>query len=267
MNGSGAAALSFADVGVRFRAQPRELWALAGVTAEIAAGEVTCIVGPNGAGKTSLLRVAAGLLPSDSGRTEVLGRPLATWRKQELARRIAYLPQGGDAAWPVAVREIVALGRLPQGAALSRLGAADRNAVAQAMERADVLHLADRRVDQLSTGERTRALFARALATGADILLADEPAAHLDPAHQLRLMALMREEAARGVAVLVTLHELHLAATCDRILVLKAGRLVASGHPAAALSDAILAEVFDVSAARAELPSGVAAPVPYARGG
>ena len=158
------------------------------------------------------------------------------------------------------------LGRLPQGASLSRLSSADREAVTRAMERADVLHLADRRIDQLSTGERTRALFARALATGADILLADEPAAHLDPAHQLRLMQLMREEAARGVAVLVTLHELHLAAACDRILVLKGGRLVITGDPQLALSDTILADVFDVAAARAQLPSGVAAPVPYARG-
>jgi iron complex transport system ATP-binding protein len=262
---SGAeAALSFSDAGVRFVAQGRALPALAGVSADIARGQVTCIIGPNGAGKTSLLRLAAGLLPANEGSASLLGRPLSAWRRDELARRIAYLPQGGDAAWPIAVREIVALGRLPQGASLSRLSHTDRAAVSRAMERADVLQLADRRIDQLSTGERTRALFARALATEADILLADEPAAHLDPAHQLRLMHLMREEAERGAAVVVTLHELHLAAGCDRILVLKAGRLVASGSPAEALSDRILAEVFDVAAARAELPSGVAAPVPYA---
>jgi iron complex transport system ATP-binding protein len=257
------AVLSFQHVRLRFRARGQDFWAVDDVSAEIPAGQVTCIVGPNGAGKTTLLKAGAGLLPLESGSCALLGRPLREWSREERARRIAYLPQGGDAAWPVLAEDLVALGRMPHGARLARLAPADREAVARAMERADVRHLANRRVDQLSTGERMRVLFARALATGADLLLADEPAAHLDPAHQLRLMRLLAEEAARGAAVLVTLHELALAAGCDRVLVLDRGRLAAAGTPGEALSDDVLAKVFGVAAARAVLPAGIAAPVPY----
>jgi iron complex transport system ATP-binding protein len=256
--------LSFRDVRVRFHARHGDLRAVDGVTADIPAGRVTCIVGPNGAGKTTLLRAGAGLVALESGQCTLSGRPLSEWTRAERARRIAYLPQGGDAAWPILAQDLVALGRLPYGAGLSRLTAEDREAIASAMARADVSALAQRRVDQLSTGERMRVLFARALATGADLLLADEPAAHLDPAHQLRLMQLLHEEAARGAAVLVTLHELALAAACDRVLVLDRGRLAAAGTAQEALSDAVLAGVFGVAAARAELPAGIAAPVPYA---
>jgi iron complex transport system ATP-binding protein len=106
-------------------------------------------------------------------------------------------------------------------------------------------------MNELSAGERARVLFARALATGAPVLLADEPAAYLDPAHQLRLMDLLREEAARGTAVAVTLHDLTLASrACDAIIVLKEGRVAASGPPAEALSDKALAEVFRIVAQR-----------------
>ena len=106
-------------------------------------------------------------------------------------------------------------------------------------------------MDNLSAGERARVLFARALATGAPILLAEEPAAYLDPAHQLRLMDLLREEAARGTAVAVTLHDLSLASRhCDEVVVLRDGRTAACGPPGAALSDAVLAEVFGIAAER-----------------
>jgi iron complex transport system ATP-binding protein len=257
-------ALRFDDARVGFGRRGRELWALDGVTSEILAGQVTAVVGPNGAGKTTLLRVAAGLVALASGACMLGGRSVSEWPRQDLARHIAYLPQSGDAAWPLPARQVVALGRLPHGAQLGRLAPADETAVTRALERADVLHLADRRIDQLSAGERSRVLFARALATGAGILLADEPAAHLDPAHQLRLMRLLAEEAARGVAVLVTLHELALAAACDRVLVLDRGRIAADGPPEVALSDDVLARIFGVRAARAATPHGASAPVPYA---
>jgi iron complex transport system ATP-binding protein len=125
------------------------------------------------------------------------------------------------------------------------------------LARSDATAFADRRMDELSAGERARVLFARALATGASILLADEPAAWLDPAHQLRLMALLREEAARGTAVAVTMHDLSLAARhCDRILVLNEGRVAAFGTPDDALSDATLAAVFGIVVLRTPDHSG-----------
>ena len=224
---------------------------LSGVDATIASGKVTGIVGPNGAGKTTLLRIALGLMQPVSGAVQVLGKPLAQWSREGLARAIAYLPQSADAHWPVTARQLASLGRLPYRALFSSPSAGDVEAVEAALIRCDADRFADRRMDNLSAGERARVLFARALATGAPILLADEPAAYLDPAHQLRLMDLLREEAARGTAVAVTLHDLSLASRhCDEVVVLREGRTAASGPPGAALSDAVLAEVFGIAAER-----------------
>ena len=172
------------------------------------------------------------LLPASSGTCKVADRAIAAWSRADLARCVAYLPQGGDVAWSLSVRDVVLLGRLPFGGSLGRPHAADREKAIRALQRADAAAFVARRVDKLSAGERACVLLARALATEADILLADEPAAHLDPAHQLRLMQTLREEARRGSAVVVTLHELALAARyCDRLLVLDNGRVAASGTP------------------------------------
>lgn len=225
--------------------------ALNAVTAAFQKGQVTGLVGPNGAGKTTLLRVALNLLPVKSGEVRVLDRVLADWPREELARKLAYLPQGAQAHWPVKVRRIVALGRLPHRTSLAPLSDADLAAVDDALARCDATRFAERRLDELSAGERARVLMARALATKASVLLADEPAAHLDPAHQLRLMELLRDEAARGVAVIVTLHDLALASRyCDNVVVLRNGAVAASGAPDEALSDEALARVFEISALR-----------------
>ncbi|HUO89232.1 MAG TPA: ABC transporter ATP-binding protein [Rhizomicrobium sp.] len=242
-----SAAIAFAGIEAGYGARR----VLHGVSASFARGAVTGIVGPNGAGKTTLFRTALGVMETAAGRVTVLDRPVAQWSRAALARAIAYLPQGAEAHWPLEARQLVALGRLPHRAAFAPLAADDWTAVDKALERADATQFATRRMNELSAGERARVLFARALATGAAILLADEPAAYLDPAHQLRLMELLREEAARGTAVAVTLHDLTLASrACDAVLVLKDGRVAADGAPAQALSDATLAEVFGIGAER-----------------
>lgn len=221
---------------------------LADVSASFPAGCVTGLVGANGAGKTTLLRAALGLVAVKAGAVRVLERPLAEWSREALARTIAYLPQGADAHWPVSARRLVALGRLPHRAAFAPLSEEDAAAIDRALARCDADGFAARRIDELSSGERARVLLARTLATRAAILFADEPAAHLDPAHQLRLMELLREEAARGAAVVVTLHDLTLASRfCDRILVMKAGRVLVEAAPGEALSPAVLAEAFAVA--------------------
>ncbi|MEJ1968757.1 MAG: ABC transporter ATP-binding protein [Rhizomicrobium sp.] len=248
-------AVAFDGVGAAYGAR----LVLDGVGAAFRAGAVTGIVGPNGAGKTTLLRVALGLLKPSAGTVLVLGKPPAAWSREGLAKAIAYLPQGAEAHWPVTARQLVSLGRLPHRAAFAPLSAADAAAAEDALARADAAQFAARRMDELSAGERARVLFARALATGAPVLLADEPAAFLDPAHQLRLMDLLREEAARGAAVAVTLHDLSLASRhCDEILVLKEGCVAASGAPAFALSDAALAAVFGIAVTR--MPDGAVVP-------
>lgn len=242
-----SAAVAFENVDVRYNGRT----ALNGVTAALSEGAVTGIVGPNGAGKTTLLRAALGLLPLSGGAIRILNKSLTEWPRESLARAAAYLPQGGDAKWPMLARDVVLLGRLPHRAAFTGYSAADLKAVDDALARGDAEAFAARRMDELSAGERARVLFARALSTGAAILLADEPAAFLDPAHQLRLMELLREEARRGTAVAVTLHDLSLAARhCDEILVLHEGRLAGQGKANSALSDATLARVFGIAALR-----------------
>ena len=229
--------------------------ALSDVSLRFAAGAVTGIVGPNGAGKSSLLRAVLGLQPLTGGSISILNKPLADWPREELARNLAYLPQGGEAKWPMLAEDVVMLGRLPHRTSFSAPSASDRLAVREALARCDAGAFALRRMNELSSGERARVLFARALATGAPILLADEPAAFLDPAHQLRLMELLRQEARRGAAVAVTLHDLPLAARhCDEIVVLHEGRVAADGAPATALSDESLARVFGIAAQRVRDP-------------
>ncbi|HEY2068034.1 MAG TPA: ABC transporter ATP-binding protein [Rhizomicrobium sp.] len=240
-------ALSFDNVTAGYGARK----VLTNVTAQFPTGQVTGLVGPNGAGKTSLLRVALGFLKPEAGRVTVLDKPLKDWSAEALARNIAYLPQSAEAHWPILGRTLVALGRMPHRAPMAPFSAEDDAAIDAALARCDAAQFAVRRMDELSAGERARVLFARALATAAPILLADEPAAYLDPAHQLRLMELLRGEAKRGVAVAVTLHDLSLASRfCDRLVVLDGGRVAGAGTPGEALSDAVLKDTFGISAVR-----------------
>ena len=240
-----SAVLSFDRVSAGYRGRV----VLNDVSVAIEPGRVTGLVGPNGAGKTTLLRVALGLLEASQGEVCVLDRALRDWSREARARAIAYLPQNADAHWPVEARMLAALGRMPHRAPFAPMSTEDAAAIDKALARCDAAQFAFRRMDELSAGERARVSLARALATEAPILLVDEPAAHLDPAHQLRLMELLREEAANGAAVIVTLHDLALASRfCDEIVVLQSGRVVSQGAPGDALSDSVLAAAFGVSA-------------------
>jgi iron complex transport system ATP-binding protein len=223
------------------------------VSLELASGHLVALVGPNGAGKTTLLRALAGLVPA-TGDIAIGGRTLASLSLRERARRFAYLPQGHIVHWPLPSRDIVALGRYPHGATdPARLSPSDREAVTRAMQAADVVAFADRRATELSGGERSRVALARVLAVEAPVILADEPTSSLDPRHQLDVMTTLRKAADGGVLVIVVTHDLGLAARfADRVLVLSSGRLVSQGKPAEALSEQVLADVFRVSAYRAE---------------
>ena len=231
-------------------------------------GRLIGLVGPNGAGKTTLLRVLAALVAPAYGRVTLDGHALSGMNRDERARRVAALFQGAGIGWPVTVREIVALGRLPHRRAFAGPSDADQAAVARAMARTDVGHLADRAEPTLSSGERMRALLARALAVEAEWLLVDEPVTALDPAHQLDAMALLHAASRDGTGVVAVLHDLALAARfCDRIVVLSGGRLVADGRPEEALTDALLARVFGVTVERGEAADGTRYILPWARSG
>jgi iron complex transport system ATP-binding protein len=223
------------------------------ISLALSPGHLVALVGPNGAGKTTLLRALAGLVRA-AGAIHVGGEALASLRLSQRARRFAYLPQGHLVHWPLPARDIVALGRYPHGATdPARLTPNDAEAVLRAMRATDVVELCDRRVTELSGGERSRVALARVFAVEAPVILADEPTSSLDPRHQIDVMKTLRAAADRGTLVIVVTHDLGLAARfADTILVLSDGRLVSQGAPAQALSEQVMAEVFRISAFRAE---------------
>ncbi len=218
------------------------------ISAAFGAGTLTGIVGPNGAGKSTLARAMLALIPA-TGQVMVDGVDAAAMPRADLARRIAYVPQGQLLHWPLTVERLVGLGRLPHLAPMSRISAADTAAIERAMDRADVLGLRDRIATELSGGERARVLFARALAVEAAALIADEPLASLDPGHQIDVMDMLRAEAAGGALIIAVLHDLTLAARyCDRLLLIDDGRIVADGAPAEVLSAERLRAVYGIEA-------------------
>ncbi|WP_075737946.1 heme ABC transporter ATP-binding protein [Streptomyces acidiscabies] len=208
-----------------------------------APGAVVGLVGPNGSGKSTLLRCVYQALRPVAGTVRLDGEDMRTMAPRAAARVLAALPQESGAEFDFTVTEVVRMGRLPH----ERRGAAeDLKICAEAMAATGVGHLADRGFLALSGGERQRVLIARALAQQPRVLVLDEPANHLDIAHQLDVLTLVRDA---GLTVLAALHDLNLAAAyCDRLYVLDAGRVVASGTPEDVLQPALLAEVFGVRA-------------------
>jgi iron complex transport system ATP-binding protein len=207
----------------------------------LAPGELVALVGPNGAGKSTLLRALAGLV-AHAGTVTWHGEALSRLDGRRRARTVAYLPQDPPVHWPLAARELVALGRLPHRAYAARETSADAAAITAAMRQTDTLEFAERGVNRLSVGERARVLLARALAVDAPVLLVDEPIAMLDPYHQLDVMSTLRayaagSEPASGTrVVVVVLHDLGLAARfCDRVLLMDGGTVVGDGPPEATL--------------------------------
>lgn len=215
---------------------------LAGVSLALEPGTITAICGPNGAGKSSLLQCLAGLLAPESGAVTLGETTLASLHPRERAKAIGYLPQEPQIAWDVAVRNLVALGRLPNR---------DRGEaqVVAAMEAMDVAHLAHRPASRLSGGERARVLLARVLAGEPQWILADEPLAALDLAHQLELLAHLRRAAESGAGVVLVLHDLALAMNhADRAVVLSEGALAADGPCKDALDTEVIERVWKVPA-------------------
>jgi ABC-type cobalamin/Fe3+-siderophores transport system ATPase subunit len=229
---------------------------VADVSLVLGPGEAVALIGPNAAGKSTLVRALAGLLSPFAGDVRLRGRPLKDCGRDAVARAIALVAPDEAAPATITVAERTRLGRYPHRGPLRPFTAEDEAAVARALERSGVENLAERPLATLSAGERQLAALARGLAQEPAILLLDEPAAHLDIGHQLRLFRVLDEVRREGVGVLAVVHDLPRAATwAERLLLLARGRVVAEGPPAEVLAGPAAAEAFEV-AIRAEHLAG-----------
>ncbi|MBU1692495.1 MAG: ABC transporter ATP-binding protein [Verrucomicrobia bacterium] len=226
------------------------------VSLRVAPGELVGLIGPNGAGKTTLLRVLSGGLPARRGRVRLGESELAQLDRRLIARQLAFVPQTLNLPVAFSVRDFVALGRRPYGAAWSRLTSRDGEAVRLALRHADLVGMEEQGMDELSAGERQRALVALALAQEPQILLLDEPTAHLDIQHAWRLLDLVRTlNRQQGVTVILSSHDLNLAAGfCRRLVLLDAGRIAADGPPETILTADTLSRIYRHPLEVIELP-------------
>ena len=230
--------LSVQNLSVTLRNRP----VLQDVSFDIKPGEFVGLLGPNGTGKTSLMRAALGLLAA-TGHSS-----LAEMSTSERARAVSWMPQSREIAWPIPVEKLVALGRLPHLPQGLRLPAADQALIDQAISRMGLERFRQRAASRLSGGEQARALIARALAQDTPLLMADEPAAGLDPAHQISTMEVFAALADEGRSALVSLHDLGLAARhCTRLILLTEGGILADGTPAQVLTPDLMARAFGIS--------------------
>ena len=260
--------MSLAALGLRFGFGDRVVGEA--LDATLAQGEVACLLGPNGSGKTTLIRTLLGLLPPLGGRVALDERDLHSWSGRERALRLAYVPQAAESYFDFSVREMVEMGRTAHGGVFSRPSPADRAAAQAALERLGIAALAERPIQRVSGGERQLALIARALATGAPFLVMDEPTANLDFANQARVLDVIAGLRAAGTAVLFTTHHPdHALRIADRALLLRAGRVLASGAVAATVTSENLTELYGQPIDVVAVPGAGGAPVRVcvARGG
>jgi iron complex transport system ATP-binding protein len=229
-------------VGVRLG----EAQVVEGVSIEFRAAEMTAIVGPNGAGKSTLMSVLSGFRRDYDGHCRFRGRDISEWKKPELARQMAFVPQMLRLEFPFTGEQVVFMGRTPYCNGLFE-SPADRDAVRRAMELTDATPFAQRPFQALSGGERQRIVLAGALAQEPAVLLLDEPTTFLDLKHQIQTYGLLQRLARDGMAVIAVTHDLNLASSySDRIVVLSRGRIAADGTPAEVMRADLLREVFEV---------------------
>ncbi|ROS04834.1 iron complex transport system ATP-binding protein [Sinobacterium caligoides] len=228
-----------------------------GISLALEEGEMLGIIGPNGAGKSSLVKLLAGVNQPAHGSVTLGGRISTEYGRREWARHLGYLAQNAPVAWPVTVERVVTLGRLPHQSIHSRLSDKDRQAVLWAMQAANVTALRHRVADQLSGGEQVRVMLARLLAGEPAIILADEPVAALDPAHQLEIMQLLANHARDVGPVAVVLHDLNLALRyCKRLALVVEGRLLMVAETKEVLTSSVLADAYQLDISLLDTKAG-----------
>ncbi len=227
-------------------------WAVREITAAFEPGKLTVLIGPNGSGKTTLLRLAAGLLPVQTGKVMLDKREVARIPRKERAQSIALLPQREESLPDMTVLDMVLLGRTPHLSLLAQDRPQDRDFAMAAMERTGVHHLYGRPLATLSGGELQRVAIARALCQDTPVLLLDEPVASLDIGHQASVMALLSHLThEQNLCVACVLHDLNLAAHfADHVVLLSSGELLMAGEPEAVLTEKLLQSAYDVRVRR-----------------
>ncbi|GAB3391672.1 ATP-binding cassette domain-containing protein [Azotobacter armeniacus] len=218
------------------------------VSLQIPHGQMIGLIGHNGSGKSILIKLLARQLAPAGGRLRLDDRPLSAWSERAFARHVAYLPQQLPAAESLTVRELVGFGRYPWHGLLGRFTADDRAHVDRALELTGTAGFAGRLADQLSGGERQRVWLAMLLAQNTRYLLLDEPTSALDLAHQVEVLALLRDLSRHlGLGVVVVLHDINMASRyCDRLVALHGGRLLVNGTPAALMNPATLEVIYSI---------------------
>jgi iron complex transport system ATP-binding protein len=231
---------------------------LRGVSLAVHKEEILSLIGPNGSGKTTLLRLLDRIYLPQEGRILFDQRDITTYSRSDLARRIAFVPQENTILFPFTVLEIILMGRSPHTKGIAFENAHDREVALRMMKLTDIEHLADHSITALSGGERQRVLIARALAQEPELLLLDEPNAHLDIAHQVDIFSLIRKlNKESGLTVVSVSHDLNLAAAfSNRIAMLVCGSVTATGSPTEVLTEAHIREVFNANVIVDEHPAG-----------
>lgn len=231
-----------------FRYGGRE--ALRGVSFELKGGELAAVIGPNGSGKSTLLKCICGILKGEGkARLDLGGREfdLGRLRRRQIAKLIAYLPQDGTSNLPLRAVELVLMGRFPLGGFRLKPGDEEIEAAMEALRMVRAEHLAMRRFDELSGGERQKVRIARSIAQHPRLMLLDEPLNNLDIKHQIEVISLLKRiKTERGICLILVLHDLNFASFADEILMLKEGRLIGSGPPQELLTPDTIARLFDL---------------------
>jgi len=228
------------------------------------AGELIGLIGPNGAGKSSLLKAMVGLQKTTHGSVLLKGQNLSAYEPHERGKILGYLEQNGDIHWPLQVKRLVELGRIPHLPGWASGNEQDQHRIEIALKKTDTWDLKERIATSLSGGEKCRVLLARVLAGEPEIVLADEPIAALDPAHQLMVMDSLRQFANAGGSAIIALHDLSMAARyCDQLALLQNGKLVIKGQPDEVITKDLLASVYGIKARLGRDASGYLTVLPY----
>lgn len=242
--------LTARNIAFAYQARP----VLTDVSLKLKPGETVSLLGPNGSGKSTLLKILLGLTQPASGQVLLEGEAIGSLSRSRVAQKLAYVPQDHVMAFPYQVADVVLMGRLPSVGMFGRYRDEDRGIALESLEKMRIGHLAERRYNEVSGGERQMVLIARALAQGARTLIMDEPVSGLDFGNQLLLLSRLRSLAEQGYAVLHTTHYPdHARLVSTRVLMLKGGRVIADGAPQDVISEASLSDLYDIAPREAEL--------------